>query len=340
MNSKKHPTRKLLNEVLATCLDDLRQDKASLCDCLERFPQYRDELEPLLRKSLILNNISEVKPRPELITNVFCQLMEQLSTRQSVTKQPLVRNINNTNGFIFHRRLSMLQIIIALVFALISATGGVVYASDAAEPGNSLYGLDLAIEQLGLFLAPNGEAAARLHLDYASERLEEARGRLVEGDIENTILALEAYGKEIASLAQLLGNEQGDLTYLVNTALSVHQEILTGLLSITPVEAHDAILGAIENGKLSFDTLGEVQNGKEPAAAPPDEVPPSAPPMEVPPVVPPVEAPPVVPPAGVPPVPLPMEAPPVVPPVVPPVEPPVEAPPVVPPVGVPPVEFP
>jgi len=78
----------------------------------------------------------------------------------------------------------MLQIIIITMLALSAATGGVVYASDTAEPGDLLYGLDQAVEQVHLNLAPNAEAAAEIHLEIASERLEEAQGRLAASDFE------------------------------------------------------------------------------------------------------------------------------------------------------------
>lgn len=72
-------------------------------------------------------------------------------------------------------------LIILAIFALIGAGGaGVVVASDSANPGDPLYPVDTAIEQIRLTLTGNPEAEARLRAGLAEERLEEANELIIK----------------------------------------------------------------------------------------------------------------------------------------------------------------
>jgi hypothetical protein len=319
---------KSLEEALAFCLEGLRHGKLSLQGCLERFPQHQAELEPLLRKSIAIHSIADITPGPEFKTRGYNQLMEYLATHQFVTHQQPIRNIHYKSKPKLRWRFNMLQIIVVLVLILSGITGGVTYASDAAKPGDLLYGFDRAIEHVRLFLSPDEEETVRLHLLFAAERLDEAQKRLAEGDFVHAQIALADYAKAVSYLAKLVVSEKNTLAEWVIAELIKHQALLDELYEIAPDEVYEAIQ----------DLIGVLENLKPPVVEPPAEVPPvEVPPVEVPPAeVPPVEVPPVeVPPVEVPPI----EAPPVE---VPPVEiPPVEVPPVeVPPVEIPPVEVP
>jgi len=211
----------------------------------------------------------------------------------------------------------MAQIVVALMFMVSVVVGGTAYAADAAEPGDLLYGLDLALEQVQLDLAPNAEAAAMDHLEHAAERLVEAQNRLVDGEVDEAIIALNLYGETIASLGQLIasaeGVDQDALTEMLNAALEIHQDILAIVLEIVPEEAKEAIEKAIEVSTPPVIIPGgppeELPVGPPEDVEPPADIP-DAPPVDVPPVDipddPPVDIPPVdildVPPVDIPPV--------------------------------------
>jgi hypothetical protein len=51
-----------LEEALAQCLDDIQAGRASVEDCIERFPELQEELEPLLQTALSLPPLPDTRP--------------------------------------------------------------------------------------------------------------------------------------------------------------------------------------------------------------------------------------------------------------------------------------
>ena len=257
MNNKKYFKEVSIEDALATSLNLLNQGQCSTEDCLRRFPSHRVELEQLLKKYIIIHSHPKLSPHSEFSRLGYQQIIDHSNNSQSVTFQPSFRNIRYKPVRKLKWRFSMVQILIIVMLALTALTGGAVYASDGAEPGDMLYGLDRAIEQLRLIIASDSESAAQLHLGFAVERLEEALSRLSDNDFENANIALNFYGEEISSLAKLVGSaggvDQEALAELVNAALAIHQDVLTNLLNIVPEQALEGIQNAINVSIKEFD---------------------------------------------------------------------------------------
>jgi hypothetical protein len=257
-----------IEESLAYCLEQIQQGKAVKEDCLALFPAHKQELSTLLDNYLSIASNSKVFPSPEFVSRGRQEIINQIKQNQPVTFSGSFRTIQYRLEQTFKWRFKMIQIILVTLLALSAITGGAVYASDNSEPGDFLHGLDLAVEQLQLRLSSSDKEAAQLHLLFAIERLDEARGRLTEEDIENTEIALDLYGEEISALAQLVGGtggaDQEALTELVNAALSIHQIVLTGLLDVVPEQAKGAIQNALERSYIQFENLPGPPEGKGP----------------------------------------------------------------------------
>lgn len=54
-----------IEAILDQCLEEIRQRHASVADCLARYPEHADELEPLLQAALALEQAAPVQPTPE-----------------------------------------------------------------------------------------------------------------------------------------------------------------------------------------------------------------------------------------------------------------------------------
>ncbi len=98
----------------------------------------------------------------------------------------------------------MLEIIAAVLVALIAATTGLVVASDGAGPGDPLYGVDRAVEQVQLDLAFSPEARAELQIAFARERLAEFTADLQKGDSANAQAAQAALDQSMAAIQAYL----------------------------------------------------------------------------------------------------------------------------------------
>jgi uncharacterized protein DUF5667 len=239
-------------EILAKCLERMEAG-ASLESCLADFPKQAAELEPLLQMTQQMKYLTNVGPRQTFARSARVHLENQLVTSgKVVTVQRLNRRTRQQAKLLPQMRfsMSMLQISIAGVLALAATTGGAAYAANASNPGDVLYGLDLAMENVQLNLAPDLSSQVQLRLEFASERLAEAQATFSENDVADGFEALNEYGAQISAIAQLIGNsggaDQEALATLLETSQGVHQDVLTSLLDKVPEQAQEAIQNAID----------------------------------------------------------------------------------------------
>ena len=241
-----------ITEILAKCLERMEAG-ATLESCLADFPNQRAELEPLLRMTLQMQRLTKVGPRPTFARNARLLLENQLAaSEKAVTSKRLNRHTRQEPKFLPQRRFSMslLKFIVSTFLALTATTGGVAYAANASSPGDLLHGLDLAMENIQLNLAPDVASKVQLRLEFASERLAEAHTTFSENDVADGLEAVNEYGEQISAIAQLVGGpggaDQEALASLLETAHGVHTEVLTALLDKVPEQARDSIQKAID----------------------------------------------------------------------------------------------
>jgi len=135
---------------------------------------------------------------------------------------------------VFSKRWALAGVAVAIVLALLVSTGGVIYAADAAVPGDPLYGVDQAVESARLGLTHRPGSVMNLLLSLAEERLLEAEELAAQQDEGNLGVVLDNYGATVSALAQTLGTVEGadraTLTALLDQAFSDHDVRLTKIL--------------------------------------------------------------------------------------------------------------
>ena len=135
---------------------------------------------------------------------------------------------------VFSKRWALAGVAVAIVLALLVSTGGVIYAADAAVPGDPLYGVDQAVESARLGLTHRPESVLSLLLALAEERLLEAEELAAQQDEGNLGVVLENYGATVFALARTLGTvndaDRATLTALLDQAFSDHDVRLTRIL--------------------------------------------------------------------------------------------------------------
>ena len=138
----------------------------------------------------------------------------------------------------------------ALVVALVLSSGGVIYAADAALPGEPLYGVDRAVESARLGLTHRPESVMNLLLSLADERLLEAEELAALQDQGNLAVVLESYGATVSSLARTLGQVEGAnqaaLTASLDDAFSKHEVRLANILGPAVADPPEADEGEEE----------------------------------------------------------------------------------------------
>jgi len=120
---------KKFEDILAQCIEDIKAGRASIEDCLDRYPSMREQLEPLLRIALEIREPPDVKPSSSFKVKARVQLMDQIHGRQAVTKWPWSRYNSQMKPIPYIRRFSMARVIVAAVAISLAvlAVLGVVY---------------------------------------------------------------------------------------------------------------------------------------------------------------------------------------------------------------------
>ncbi len=104
---------------------------------------------------------------------------ERDSAWRAIAAQKAVR----TPGLSFNFALKPMTALLIALAVLFSGTG-VVAASDAAKPGDALFGIDLAVERLQLSLA-GSEKRNELAREFARERLQEIQKLRGDGSVDD-----------------------------------------------------------------------------------------------------------------------------------------------------------
>jgi hypothetical protein len=267
-----------ISKAFENYLQMIDRENFLLEDYLSMHSEFEQELKELinLRNSII--GQKNISPSKKFLENAHARITHRLIDRP-VTFSEYIRHILSKKPYRHNRRFSMSQFLATLILLITLATGGV-YAADAAGPGDILYGLDRAIDQVKLIFISDPDIVASTRLMYAAERLEEAKNRIEIEDVDSALIALKSYDHEIDKLAQLLASSEGldreRLSAMIDETLAIHQAILTALLERVPEQAHEAIANAINVSKLNIDILLA-----PPAETTPVDIPP-APPVEIP----------------------------------------------------------
>ncbi len=129
---------------LDDCLERLMGEEAGLEDCLQGYPEFADELRPLLKAASQVKRGAEAQPSPEFRRRGRAQLMTHMRAhpRRSVTYR--------TRGLAPAYRLAIgLTTLVLAVFVT-----GTAFAQ-SAMPGDLLYGWKLASESAWRAVSPD-----------------------------------------------------------------------------------------------------------------------------------------------------------------------------------------
>ena len=191
-----------LQRILEDCLKRLSKGTASLDECLRRYPEQAEQLEPLLKTTLLLNSKPNLMPSPTF--NAFGRFA-LIRFAKAHPRQP--------RGIALSWRTAMATLVLA--FALLVT--GTVHAQ-SAMPGDTYYEWKRTSELAWRAVAPNSVA-----VDIAlSER------RLAEwiAVADDPVLGVSAKENYQAALSRLDSNNNEENFGLIVAALQSQQQAL------------------------------------------------------------------------------------------------------------------
>jgi hypothetical protein len=251
-------TRKL-DSILMDCIQDIQEKGLTIEECLRRYPQLRQDLEPMLEAALRLKKVHSVEPSIRFKRETLSRMQLRLQASRRPLKSTLSKGRVSSEGILPKARIqlkkrsafqSVLPILVG-VFTFIAMLGGFTYAADAANPGDVLYRFDQAIEQVQFQLTPSAEGRIKLYLNFASERIDEAIALVEKGQSDQVTVAMQGYEESIHAAETILeediAGKEGyqQLVVVLNETLEEQTEKLQRLMTVAPIATQPLIRAAI-----------------------------------------------------------------------------------------------
>lgn len=241
---------KKFEDILVQCIEDIKAGRSSIGDCLDRYPSIREQLEPLLKIALAIQEPPDIEPSPAFKVKARVRLMDQIHGRETVTKWPWSRYNSQVKPILYRMRFGMASVILAVVLTISALGVGTVYAAQDSLPGDTLYSVKLATEQAGMMLVRDDVARAERALSFANKRVREMVALAEKGRPQDLDLAVEKYGRALnmtlTEMEQAVnrGLAAGNITTLVAEATVRHLLVLDEIWDMVPYEAETAIAHA------------------------------------------------------------------------------------------------
>jgi len=151
--------------ILDYCIDQMKAGK-SMEECLSQFPEYRDELKPMLEMSAQLGELEAPEPSAETINNALFEI-GQRAGKQKQSEKPAGAFLPEfvRKPWVF-RTINALLVVVVLFFGLSTASANSV-------PGDILYPFKKFTENVQFLLTTGKQDKAELRLTFSEKRLKE-----------------------------------------------------------------------------------------------------------------------------------------------------------------------
>jgi hypothetical protein len=152
---------KKFNDILDRCVDRVLKGE-TIERCLADNPDYAAELRPLLEVAVMARQTAGIAPRPEFKEEARRRLLAAMAADP-------VRVRKESRRMVFHPRW---VVAFGVIGALLLSTGGTALASTNALPGDALYSVKIATENVRLAVTSD-ENKAEVYAVLANRRVEE-----------------------------------------------------------------------------------------------------------------------------------------------------------------------
>ncbi len=256
-----------LDRLVDECFTKMQTEGWSVEQCLDDYAEYRQVLGPLLSLGSEMHSRLEPNPpRLDFKLNSRKRIMNRMQARKpSSRRREPVKPRRHSRWYL---RPAYVLASLALVLALLVSGIGVVSASASSLPGDTLYGVKLAREELKLSLSLSVQGDQELLARFAEERLEEAEELIAQNRLDDLPAALEGFEHRLDELEMLTEEndefQPGTLDHL-QTRLDNHIQVLQGVMENAPEPAREALQNALEKSSHSREVLESVHGDGHPS---------------------------------------------------------------------------
>jgi LysM repeat protein len=247
----------LVENAFAACLDDIEQRGVSLEECLARYPELRDELEPALMTVLDVRAVPEWRVSPEFKATARQRIVRRI--RQQRSEPSLLDRLAIFNPFAWVGRMTAapaaVRMMVVMVAALLVVTGGTAIAASETQPDNPLYQVKIAAENLELLLKPAGDGRTTLLTELLDRRASELLTMSWQSKADSAERALVNYQAALEVGHQMLDSynpaNTGEAAFAVQwqEALARNLAVMQGLVDGMPAGSQPGLRAAIQSSQ-------------------------------------------------------------------------------------------
>ena len=215
--------------ILETCLKEITAHRATVQECLDRYPELVGELEPLLRAAERVQAMDRPSLAPEARARIEMRL---LAAAESIPSVQPARSSQPTITLTW--RWAAIRLILLCACACFLGTG-LITAASSALPDSPLYPVKLTTEEVWLWLAPAQDEPA-LHLRFAQQRLDEAQALVERGRFDAIVLAAltDETAAALAAVETLPPEAAGPVLQEVLRVTAEQERVLSALMTGAP----------------------------------------------------------------------------------------------------------
>jgi hypothetical protein len=180
-----------LHEILEICLQDIERGE-SVETVLFRYPEYADELRPILEGSVNARSMAILAPSAEVVRRSRAKVLQHAAQMREAQSKSSSRRI----WFASLRRVAVTLAVVAVLF--VSGTG-LVSAASTTLPGDNLYPVKRTWEDVLLMFTFNLQERDALEIEHENKRLHELRELFAVGraaEVEFSGIATSQNGNE------------------------------------------------------------------------------------------------------------------------------------------------
>ncbi len=244
-----------LDQALQECLELLHRG-VSVEECLARYHENAEELEPLLRTAVAMEH-QLAQPMPQLArTRVRARVLTEWGQRRES------RRIRWSLPLFVPRWAAVAA---SLLLAIMVGGTGTVAAAEAAIPGDILYPVKELREETVLWLTLSPEARIVRYAGLVNERARELQSLTAKNRVDDLPTALRRLNDHVQSIDALIETEVGgqavDDAHLLETLQDYMtvQQLTEGLLEETlgqaTLEAQPDIKGALSTVQEALERV-------------------------------------------------------------------------------------
>lgn len=251
------PNQAEIAEALQACLELIQDEKETLASVLARFPDQADFLRPDLEAALWFRERTQLfNPRPGYASASRARMVARINRSLLSGARERLPSTGLFGWLAWRKTTFRLAMVFVMFVVFFSAGSGIALTSQGSLPGETLYPVKTALENVSLALSLSGFRDARLHIEFAQRRILEVQSLVLEGRYENVPAVVAAFEKHIDQSVLLIHEIAAASPAQAKILATALQDTLSRQVTLMEVMA----VIVPDHTKLAFERMQQTSN--------------------------------------------------------------------------------